>query len=255
MIVLPVCDAETPAVKKRIMFVDDEQRVLDSLRRLLRRRCDDWEMTFVDRPEVVCERLKTNPCDVVVSDIKMPGLDGLGLLANMRQNEQLHDIPVVLLTGMADRTLKRHALDLGATDLLNKPVDPADLIARIESVLRQQELDEEQRRHAKTLERTIQEQSSELVNSQLEVIWRLGAAAEQRDEMTGNHVVRVACYSRVIAEAMGMARDFTNTVFLAAPLHDVGKIGISDTILLKHGPLNHAEWTAMREHCAIARES
>ena len=132
----PDRDAETIAVKKRIMFVNDEQRVLDSLRRLLRTRCNDWEMTFVDRPEVVCDRLKSAPCDVVVSDMKMPGLDGLGLLANMRQNGQLHDIPVVLLTGMADRTLKRHALDLGAADLLNKPVDPADLIARIESVLR-----------------------------------------------------------------------------------------------------------------------
>ena len=237
------------------MFVDDEPRTLDSLRRLLHGRRDAWEMTFVEQPETVCEQSASDPCDVVVTDIRMPKPRRHGPSGAHPADLALEEIPVILLTGMEDRTLKRQALDLGATDLLNKPVDADDLIARLESVFRGQDADRQRRAYTQLLEQRVREQRADLQSSRLEVLWRLARAGEERDDVTGNHVVRVACYSRVIAETMHMDRNFVDRLFLAAPLHDIGKIGIPDTILLKPGPLTPSEWEVMRQHCVIGRGS
>jgi putative two-component system response regulator len=104
------------------------------------------------------------------------------------------------------------------------------------------------------LEARVQQRTAELYRSRMDVIWRLGKAAEHRDNETGNHVIRVGCMSRILAEAMGMDRDFVETLFLAAPLHDIGKIGIPDAILTKSGPLTKEERKVMQTHCRIGAE-
>jgi len=101
------------------------------------------------------------------------------------------------------------------------------------------------------LERRVHERTLDLFHARLDIIWRLGKAAEHRDDATGNHVIRVGCISRVIAETLQMDRDFVETLFLAAPLHDIGKIGIPDAVLLKRGPLSPDEWEVMKQHCHI----
>ncbi len=236
-------------MKHDILFVDDEVRVLESLRRMLHAQRGVWEMTFMSRAEAAWEHLLDQGADAVVMDVKMPGASGLDLLARMQQAERTRDLPVVMLTGLADHDLKRRALELGAADLLSKPVDPAELVARLRSALRLKSCRDELKAHNALLEQKVEERTQELAHSRLDIIWRLGKVAEQRDEYTGNHVVRVGFYSRQIAEALKMSHGFQEMLFLAAPLHDIGKIAVADRVLLKPGPLNDAESAAMRQHC------
>jgi putative two-component system response regulator len=236
-------------VKQHILFLDDETQVLESLRRMLRAQRGLWEMTFLNQAEAAWAHLADQAVDALVMDIKMPGANGLELLARMRQAERTKDLPVVMLTGLADHDLKCRALELGAADLLNKPVDPADLLARLRSVLRLKACQDELKAHNASLEQKVEERTLELAHSRLDIIWRLGKVAEQRDEYTGHHVVRVGFYSRRIAEALKKSHGFQEALFLAAPLHDIGKIAIPDRVLLKPAPLNDAESALMRQHC------
>lgn len=237
--------------KQRILFVDDEPNILAAYRRTLRGFSEQWEFAYNHCPAAAWRRLQIESFDLVVCDVRMPGMTGLELLEKVKNNEQTSDIPVVIVTGNADRDLKRRALDLDATDLLNKPVDPNELIARIRNALRMKACADELKQHKEHLEECVRRRTAELTASREDIIWRLGKAAEFRDEETGNHVIRVACYSRAIARNMGMSEEFCETLFLAAPLHDIGKIGIADDVLLKPGKLNDEQWETMKRHCEI----
>jgi putative two-component system response regulator len=238
-------------VKKNILIVDDDQRVLDSLRRTLHVLSDDWSMTFVRQPEAAWERLLDTAYDAVVTDVRMPGINGLDLLARIRKTDKTKDVPVVVLTGLDDRGLKEKALDLGAIDLLNKPVAPSQLIARLRSVLQRKAYEDDLRTKNDTLAEKICQQTLDLAKTRMSVVCRLGMAAEYRDETTGNHVIRVGSYSHAVAASLGMPKAFLEMLLLAAPLHDIGKIGIPDSVLLKPGPLTDNEWIIMQRHCEI----
>lgn len=235
----------------RLLFVDDEQRVLDALRRMLHAQRHEWDITCMTDPRSAWEELQHGGFDVVVSDIAMPGMSGLELLARIRQSTHLQDLPVLMLTGLDGRQVKRQALDLGAADLLSKPVDPEDLIARLRSMLRLKAYQDQWKAQNALLERRVRERTEELDRLRMDVIWRLGKAAEQRDNETGTHVIRVGCMSRILANALGMDKAFVENLFVAAPLHDIGKIGIPDSILAKPGPLTDSEWQIMKQHSRI----
>ena len=239
------------AAKRKVLFVDDEVRVLDGIRRLLRGERENWEMTFVDGVERALEVLAEEDHDAVVSDYNMPIRNGLDLLKSIRNNPRTEDIPVVILTGNGDPAMKRLALDDGATDLLSKPVEKDDLLARLRSALRLKDYMDEIKQHRNLLEQRVRERTAELEYSRAEVIWRLGKAGEFRDSDTGFHVVRVGLYARTLAEAMGLEPAHSEEIFLSAPLHDIGKIGIPDRILLKPGKLDPAEWEIMKTHATI----
>lgn len=237
-------------MKSQIVLVDDDRRVLESLQRMLRPFEKEWQVLTFDCPRQALAHLQTAGADAVLSDLRMPFIDGLQLLALLQASPQTKDIPFVILTGHSDRDLRRKALEQGATDLLQKPADPEDVIARIRSVLRLKSYQDELKQQNNVLEERVRERTIALAESRLEVIWRLAKASEFRDEDTGNHVMRVASYSRVIAEALGCAADFVEKLFLTAPLHDIGKIAIPDAVLLKPGKLTPEEWDVMRSHAA-----
>ena len=241
-------------MKNRILFVDDDPNVLDGLRRLLRARSDRWDMRFVGSVDEALDCLANEPFDAVISDVRMPGRDGFDLLGELRRCRRTANVPVVMLTGATEAGLKRQALGLGATDLLSKPVEREDLVARVQSVIRLKEAQDKLAAHNELLERRVEQRTTELAASRLDIIWRLGKAAEYRDEATGNHVIRVGCYSWILAKALGTETDFAETVFLASPLHDIGKIGVPDRILLKRGALTEDEWAIMKQHCAIGAQ-
>jgi putative two-component system response regulator len=245
-------------MKRRVVFVDDERNVLNAFRRMLERQSELWEMVFLESADKVLHETKSHEVDVIISDIRMPGMDGFELLRQLKVCEQTKDIPVVIVTGNHEEDLKRHALDLGATDLLSKPVNTEDLIARVQSALRLKSHQDTLKNQNEILEQKVKERTADLValtskleESRLEIIWRLGKAGEYRDEETGNHVIRMGCYCRPISEALGMGSEFAELIVLAAPLHDIGKIGIPDGILLKAGKLTPKEWDVMRTHPAI----
>ncbi|HED63996.1 MAG TPA: response regulator, partial [Planctomycetes bacterium] len=233
---------------------DDEQRLLDSTRRILRSKRSEWDMVFANSVDAALEVLEERPVDAIVSDINMPEKDGFDLIRAVRDRSDWVTIPIVILTGNAENDLKRRALELGATDLLNKPVHREDLIARLGNVIRVKEYQDEIRRHNETLEELVRERTAQLEASQAELIWRLGRAGEFRDTDTGMHVVRVGFYSRELAAQLGTDEEFQRMVFMTAPLHDLGKIGIPDGILLKPGKLNEEDWVTMRMHARMGAD-
>lgn len=240
--------------KKRILFVDDERFFLEGIRRILKGYGGSWQVDYVERGADALEEARHYNYDIIVTDMIMPGMDGLQLLSELRRSERTRDVPVIVLTGANEADLKRRALELDATDLLTKPVHPEDLIARLRSALRTKDYQDQIKAHNQTLETRVRERTAALEASRREVTWRLAKAGEFRDEDTGDHVVRVGCYCRAIAQRLGQEEDFVESIFLASPLHDIGKIGIPDNILLKPGRLTAEERQIMEKHCVFGAE-
>jgi putative two-component system response regulator len=235
----------------RVMFVDDDPLFLEGVKHSLHGYHDVWEMVFVGSAQRALEEVGSQDFDAIITDVMMPGKDGFEFLAELRQNPKTRDLPVVIVTGTGDRGLKRRALEMGAADLLAKPIDREDLIARIRSVLQLKAYQDEIKAHSEELEARVTERTGQLDASRREIIWRLAKAGEYRDDVTGYHIARVGCYCRVIAEKLGMGSGFVEHLFLTSPLHDIGKIGIPDEILLKPGGFTPEERKVMEQHCAI----
>ena len=245
---------QSKQAKQNILFVDDETQIHRAINRLLQQQQVNYQYGFaasVDEALAVMEEMEV---DAVISDINMPGRDGLDLLSHLRNTSRWQDLPIVMLTGLNDPGLKSKALDLGATDLLNKPINPDELMARIRSVLYIKQCQDKIKEQNAHLEELVRQRTEALEATRLDMIWRLGKAAEFRDKETGNHVIRVGYYSRILAEKLGMSREDQEMIFLTSPLHDLGKIGIPDRILLKASHFNDEEWEIMKTHCTIGQE-
>lgn len=238
----------------RIVFVDDDPDFLDGLRRMLRFHRDRWDMTFATSVDEALACLEEGRVDAVVSDVLLPGRSGFDLLKAVSTSPLFGHVPVIMMTGLDQRDLKRRALDEGAADLLNKPVDVDELTARIRNALRLKAYEDRIRGQHDALEGKVRARTHALQAARVDLIWRLGRVAEFRDEQTGNHIVRVGLYCQVLAETLGLPREFTDMIFLTSPLHDLGKIGIPDGILLQPRKLTAEEWSTMKRHCAIGAE-
>ena len=184
----------------------------------------------------------------------MPKVSGLDILRALRLDEQARRFPVLILTASADSATKRAALDLGAADFLPKPVDPNDLIPRVRNALTAKLYEERLAKYAEKLEQDVRTRTAELAASREEVIHCLARAAEYRDDITGQHVVRVGRYAGIIARELGFSEADVEMLELAAQLHDVGKIGIPDAILNNHGKLDPEQFAVMQRHCSFAKK-
>ncbi len=234
----------------KLLFVDDEPNFLSGMRRQLYDR-KNWELFCANDVQEAMDLLHEQDIDVVISDYNMPGKNGLDFLKEVKAHPDLKGLPFIILTGNAEHELKHQALEYGATDFLNKPIQREDLLARLASSLQLKRYQDELKQQNEVLDRRVRERTLQLSESRIDIIWRLAKAGEFRDEETGNHVVRVGAYCRTLAEKLNLDQQFIELVFLTAPLHDIGKIGISDTILLKPGKLTPEERTVMEEHCSI----
>ena len=240
--------------KSKILFLDDEMRVLEGLRRMLNPHRKAFDMTFVTTVEHAIKKIKNCSYDTIVSDITMPGKDGFEFLRILRDRPETRDLPVVILTGLDDKKMKKKALESGATDLLSKPVNQEELLARLQSCIRQKRYLDEIKRFNETLRLKVKERTKDLAQSRLDMILRLGYLAEFRERRMGTHGIKVGCYSRVIGEQLGLDKISLERLFVASPLHDVGKIGIPDRILNKNRILEFGEWALLREHCKFGWE-
>lgn len=232
----------------RLLIIDDEQINVRVLREYLR-------LAGFANVEVCCDSRKAMELftqyqpDLVLLDAMMPQISGLEILHEIRSGSERAFTPVVMVTADTSPTMRLQALERGATDFLQKPVDPAELITRVRNMLIVKEYHDEVATRAENLDRMIRKRTAELEASRMQIIQCLARAAEFRDNETGQHVVRVGRYARLLAEELGLAPNVIELISLAAPLHDIGKIGLPDSILHKPGKLSEEEIEQMRKHC------
>lgn len=229
----------------RVMIVDDEPLNITVARKFLQREGYRQFEEVIDSGEAIARVYSAAP-DVLLLDLMMPGVGGLEIIEAVRSDPALDSMPILVLTASGDRETKAQALNLGATDFLAKPVDPVELAARVRNALLVKSRED-------ALERQVRERTQELERSRREVIHCLARAAEFRDNETGKHVIRVGRYAGILARELGINEDEAVQIELAATLHDVGKIGIADAILLKPGKLDPDEYEQMQRHCGFGK--
>ena len=237
----------------KIMIIDDEELVIRVVRRFL--ATDGYEnfVTLTDPREAI-EVIHREKPDVVLLDIMMPNVTGLDLLRIRQKTDVFQHIPFIILSANSENQIKRDALKYGATDFLSKPVDPSDLVLRVQNALTVKRHHDHLANYAAELELQVRERTAQIEKSREQIIHCLARAAEYRDNETGEHVIRVGKYTAVIADQLGFGAEYCREIELAAQLHDVGKIGIPDAVLLNPGKLNHEEFDLMKTHCALGME-
>jgi len=231
----------------KILIVDDEEVVRILVGRIVEGDGYVFE-TAADADEALA-KLAAADYSLMISDINMPGHDGIYLLQAARS--RYPDLAVIMVTAVDNRLTAKETLDLGAYGYVIKPFERNALLINIFNALRRRELEIASRRHSEQLESLVQHRTEELWQSRDETIQKLAKAAEFRDNETAQHTVRVGEYSCVLARGMGLADDYCERIRAAAPLHDVGKIGIPDQILLKPGRLTLEEFEVIKSHSEI----
>ncbi|NVD69145.1 response regulator [Duganella sp. BJB1802] len=212
-----------------ILAVDDEAGNLQLLRHILQ---DQYRLLFAKDGPRALELARQEQPQLILLDVMMPGMTGYEVCRQLKADEATAAIPVIFVTALSDASDEVVGFEAGAVDYITKPVSPPIVRARVRTHLSLVRVDE-------------------LARSRLEIVQRLGLAAEYKDNETGLHVIRMSHYSRILARAAGMSEAEADDLLHAAPMHDVGKIGIPDSILRKPGPLDPDEWRVMQTHATI----
>ncbi|MFB9278622.1 HD domain-containing phosphohydrolase [Cohnella cellulosilytica] len=238
----------------KILIVDDQEYNVSLLERILTRAGFRRILSTLD-PRAVQRMIAEEEPDIVLLDLHMPGLDGLEVLKQIReQTGGGQYLPVLMLTADTTPEVKQQGLQAGVNDFLTKPYDRTEVVLRIRNLLKTRELHQQLHQHNRTLEEKVRERTTELSQAKLEMLLLLGRAAEYRDDMTGQHTQRVGELSAMIAERLGMSEYDVDMIRKAAPLHDIGKIGIPDNILLKPGRFEPHEFEKMKTHTTIGAD-
>jgi putative two-component system response regulator len=231
----------------RILIVDDSPDLVFILERILEGEGYHDVISTTD-PATAVDLYRAADPDLVLLDLHMPEVDGLEVLARLREIDGDDLAPVVMLTGNRSPEVKVRALRGGARDFLTKPFDTTEVSLRIRNLLEMRVLHEKLRRQNSILELKVEARTRDLERAKLEILQRLAMAAEFRDDATGEHTQRVGRLCALMAEAMGLGDEKVKLMLDAAPLHDVGKIGVPDQILLKPSVLTPKEWDVMKRH-------
>lgn len=240
--------------KKRILLLDDEPAVVRSLKRSIRQLREEWELETATDPDEAWLRLQRETFDVLVTDVRMPKLTGLTLLERMQSDPKTAGIAVVVVTGWGDYETKLKALELGAVDLLEKPVEPRHLVARLEQVLRWKEGQDILAAWNTRLRRMLDRQVRELVSARLGSILRLMIVAQQRDPDLAYHGLRVAVYAKKLAQLAGLGEARAHEMFWSGLVHDLGKVALPDSLLKRAGPFSPGETLLWQKHCLFGEQ-
>ena len=239
-----------PDHREVILIVDDEAANLKLMDRMLRQH-GYQELLLLSDPREVLTAYQARRPDLILLDINMPHLDGYEVMAQLKALGDPLLPPVLVLTAQNSKEYLLRALGAGARDFVTKPFDRAELLMRVRNLLDAQLAHRLLHDQAATLEQLVQERTEALRRTQLDVVRRLGKAAEFRDQETGNHILRMSHICALLARARGWSESAVELILNASPMHDVGKIGIPDAVLLKPGKLDAAEWAVMQTHCEI----
>jgi putative two-component system response regulator len=246
--------SEAALTDARILIVDDQPANVTLLERMLEQRGYTDVVSTNDPTEVValCERLAP---DLLLLDLHMPRLDGFALMQALAPwaSEQGY-LPILVLTADISQEAKQRALAMGAKDFLTKPLNPTEVFLRVKNLLEARQLHLQLHRHNAELEQRVRVRTADLEQSRLEILDRLAQAAEYRDDETQQHARRIGRAAGALAHQLGLPAKAAREIRRAAPLHDIGKIGIPDQILLKPGKLTDEEFDVIRTHTTIGAQ-
>jgi cyclic di-GMP phosphodiesterase len=234
----------------RVLIVDDEEPNVRMLTRMLAQAGYEHVTSTQDPREVRPLYIRNRP-DLILLDLHMPHLDGYEVMEQLSQVVETTYLPILVITGDLDPDARQKALALGAKDFVSKPFDPIELQLRIRTLLETRFLYLRIQSHNHLLEAKVQERTRALEYAQIEILERLAMAAEFRDDNTGQHTRRVGQTAALVAQQLGWPEAQVSLIRRAAPLHDIGKIGIPDHVLLKQGRLTPEEFDTIRTHTVI----
>ena len=239
-----------PEQQPVVLVVDDTETNIDILVDVL---SDHFEVSVAMDGEEALELADNHP-DIILLDIMMPGMDGYEVCRRLKANPGTQDIPVIFVTAKSEILDETMGFDLGAVDYVTKPIRPPVVIARIKTHIQLRYATHALKQQNRILEEKVQQRTASLNATRLEIIHKLGRAAEFKDNETGLHVVRMSHYAKILGAGLGMGRLVLQTLFDAAPMHDIGKIGIPDKILLKPDRLTPEEFEVIQTHPKIGAD-
>ncbi len=260
-------DANKQILESRILIVDDDVALGMTLEEML--RDNDYQMIrYISDPRQAQEVYKEFHPDLIMLDINMPHMDGFQVMQAIQSSNGRSFVPILVLTAEADESICLRALSSGATDFLNKPYKASEVLARIQNLLRVRRLQLELEKKNDFLEDKVEDRTTQLrqaikdldhlhaqvKEAYIETIYRLTRATEYKDEETADHVKRLSLYSAAMGRALGMNEAQVELLLYASPMHDIGKIGIPDSILFKRAPLSEEEWKIMKTHPVMGYE-
>ncbi len=236
-----------------VLIVDDNAVNLAVFERLVERVSGSRSQSFTEALSAL-DRCASQTPDLVVVDYMMPGMDGIEFIQRLRGLAGCDEVPVIMVTADHDRDVRQRALEVGATDFLTKPVDHQEFTVRVRNMLRLRMSQKRLADRARELADEVARATETIVANERDTLWALARAAEYRDPETGAHILRMANYSRMIAAQLGRPDEEQELLLRAAPLHDLGKLGTPDRILLKPGRLTPEEFEIMKQHAVIGWE-
>ena len=238
----------TAILDGKILIVDDQQSNVILLERMLR-GAGYTSVSSTQDPTTVCALHSQHRYDLILLDIQMPGMDGFQVMNSLNAIETQGYLSVLVISAQPNHTLR--ALNAGAKDFISKPFDMVEVLARVRNLLEVRLLHQELHNFNDLLEQRVRDRTADLHEGYVETIFTMTRAAEHKDEDTGAHVQRISHYSSKLARTLGLEDEFVDTIFFASPMHDIGKIGIPDNILLKPGGFTPDEWAIMKTHAAM----
>lgn len=238
---------------QHVLIVDDTEINLILFGALVKKLDNCIPHTFSD-PVLALQWAQDHEMDLVIVDYMMPQLDGLEFIRRLREMPARDAVPVLMITANDQKPIRYRALDSGASDFLTKPVDKVEFLARSKNMLTLSEARKALASRADWLAQEVRKATAEVVARERETVVRLSKAAEFRDPETGGHILRMAHFSKLIAAGMGLSVDEQELLLEAAPMHDIGKVGIADRILLKPGRLDPEEFEIMKQHATLGYE-
>lgn len=233
----------------RILVVDDDEGNLKLMSAIL--FSHNYSFDTAQDGALALEKIREAPPDLIFLDIMMPVMDGFETCRHIKEDPTMCHIPVVMVTALSDRESRLKGLHVGANDFIAKPIDSAELLVRMKNLLKVKEYEDFLKDFNMKLSDQVEEKTRALKQSYIDTVYRLTIAAEYKDEDTASHIKRISLYAKYLAEALGFSPSDTETIFYAAPMHDIGKIGIPDSILLKPGPLTSEEFEIIKTHATI----
>jgi putative two-component system response regulator len=242
--------------KPVILIVDDQPQNIELLEAYL--FPENYEIVTATNGEEALGKLSENKIDLILLDVMMPGMDGFKVTRRVREDTAHRLLPIILVTALRETDDRVKGIEAGCDDFISKPVDKMELLARVRSLIKVKAYNDLMSNYREELESEVAVRTEELKHAfdkikaaSLETIYRLSIASEYKDRATGAHIKRMSLYSAAIARPMGLDESTIENILYAAPMHDLGKIGIPDLILLKPDKLDLVEWEIMKQHTII----